>query len=127
MIKTIALVVVLLIAAVLIFAATRPDTFRVQRAASIKAPPEKIFPLINDFQSWGAWSPWEKRLWTRIVFKQGKVAERPLTTRRVGDQETAETASPTARRLNELKLLLDRGLITDKEYQEKRKAILQAL
>lgn len=59
MIKAIALVVVLLIAAVLIFAATRPDTFRVQRATSIKAPPEKIFPLINDFQSWRAWSPWE--------------------------------------------------------------------
>jgi hypothetical protein len=46
-------------AAVLIFAATRPNTFRVQRATSIKAPPEKIFPLINDFQSWRAWSPWE--------------------------------------------------------------------
>lgn len=50
----------LLVAALLIFAATRPDTFRVQRATSIKAPPEKIFPLINDFQRWGRWSPWEK-------------------------------------------------------------------
>jgi carbon monoxide dehydrogenase subunit G len=60
MLKTIAIVVVVLLAAVLVFAATKPDTFRVQRAASIKAPPEKIFPLINDFRSWGAWSPWEK-------------------------------------------------------------------
>jgi uncharacterized protein YndB with AHSA1/START domain len=61
MIKTILLVVILLVAAVLIFAATRPDMFRVQRSASIKAPPEKIFPLINEFDRWGAWSPYEKR------------------------------------------------------------------
>ena len=60
MLKTIAIVVVVLVGALLAFAATKPDTFRVQRAASIKAPPEKIFPLINDLHSWGAWSPWEK-------------------------------------------------------------------
>ena len=60
MIKIIAIVVVVLIAAVLGFAATRPDTFRVQRATSIKAPPEKIFALINDFHRWGSWSPYEK-------------------------------------------------------------------
>ena len=29
-------------------------------AATIKAAPEKIFPLINDFHRWSAWSPWEK-------------------------------------------------------------------
>ncbi|MGH2395446.1 MAG: SRPBCC family protein [bacterium] len=61
MFKTIAIVVVVLIAALLIYAATKPDTFRVQRSASIKAPPEKIFALINDFHSWGTWSPWEKK------------------------------------------------------------------
>ena len=61
MLKKIALVLVVLIAAVLIFAATKPDIFRVQRAAAIKAPPDKIFPLINDFRQWGAWSPWEKK------------------------------------------------------------------
>lgn len=60
MFKTISIVVVVLLAAVLLFAATRPDTFRVQRTTSIKAPPEKIFVLINDFQRWGAWSPYEK-------------------------------------------------------------------
>jgi uncharacterized protein YndB with AHSA1/START domain len=59
MIKTITLVVVLLIAALLIYAATRPDSFRIQRSTTIKAPPEKIFPLINDFEGWRTWSPWE--------------------------------------------------------------------
>jgi uncharacterized protein YndB with AHSA1/START domain len=47
-------------AAVLTYAATRPDTLHVQRATSIKAPPEKIFPLIADFHSWSAWSPYEQ-------------------------------------------------------------------
>ena len=60
MINIIAIIVVVLLAALLGFAATRPDIFRVQRATSIKAPPEKIFALINDFHSWGSWSPWEK-------------------------------------------------------------------
>jgi len=61
MIKMIAIVVALLITGVLIFAATKPDVFQVQRSASIKAPPEKVFALINDFKQWGAWSPWEKK------------------------------------------------------------------
>jgi uncharacterized protein YndB with AHSA1/START domain len=61
MLRTIIIVIVVLVAAVLIYAATRPDTFRVQRTTSIKAPPEKIFPLINDFHNFGAWSPYEKK------------------------------------------------------------------
>ena len=60
MIKIIAIMVVVLIAAVFIYAATKPDTFRVERAASIKAPPEKIFALINDLHSMQTWSAWEK-------------------------------------------------------------------
>jgi uncharacterized protein YndB with AHSA1/START domain len=54
------ILLIVLIAALLIFAATRPDTFRVQRRISIKAPPEKVFALINDFRNWVLWSPWEK-------------------------------------------------------------------
>jgi hypothetical protein len=61
MFKIIALVVVVLLVALLVFAATKPDTFRVQRSTSIKAAPEKIFALINDYRSWGAWSPYEKK------------------------------------------------------------------
>lgn len=60
MLKTILIVVVLVFAAILIFAATRPDTFRIQRSTSIQAPPEQIFPLINDLHSMQTWSAWEK-------------------------------------------------------------------
>jgi uncharacterized protein YndB with AHSA1/START domain len=61
MLKTIGIIIAVLIAGVLILAATRPDTFRVERSTGIKAPPEKIFALINDFDRWSAWSPWEKK------------------------------------------------------------------
>jgi hypothetical protein len=61
MFKNIAIVVVVLIVALLVFAATKPDTFRVQRSASIKAPPTKIFPLINDLRSFNTWNPYEKK------------------------------------------------------------------
>ena len=60
MFKIIAIIFVVLIAAVLIYAATKPDTFRIERSVSIKAPPERIAPLINDFHNMQTWSAWEK-------------------------------------------------------------------
>jgi hypothetical protein len=60
-IAIIAVVLAVAIAIVLILAATKPDTFSVQRATSIKAPPEKIFPWINDFHQWKSWSPYENK------------------------------------------------------------------
>ncbi len=57
----VAAVLALAIAAVLALAAAKPDTFRVERAASIQAPPEKIFPLIADFHRWQLWSPYETK------------------------------------------------------------------
>ncbi|MEI8152184.1 MAG: SRPBCC family protein [Hyphomicrobiales bacterium] len=54
-------VVVAGIAVVLVVAAMRPDQFRVQRSAAIKASPERIFPLIADFKAWAAWSPYENK------------------------------------------------------------------
>lgn len=60
MIKKLAIAVVVLILALLVFAATRPDSFRIERSAVIKAPAEKVFAQINDFHAWTAWSPWER-------------------------------------------------------------------
>ena len=60
-IAIIAVVIALAIVVVLILATTKPDTFRVQRVATIKAPAESIFSQINDFHRWGGWSPWENR------------------------------------------------------------------
>jgi len=60
-ITIVAVVLALAIAVVLILAARKPDIFRVQRATTVKAPPEKIFPLINDFHQWVTWSPYETK------------------------------------------------------------------
>jgi len=60
-IAIIAVVLAIAIAVVLILAATKPNTLRVQRATSIRAPADKIFPLINDFHQWRGWSPYENK------------------------------------------------------------------
>lgn len=60
-IAIIAVVLAVAIAVILILAAAKPDRFSVRRAAMVKAPPDKIFSLINDFHRWGSWSPWENR------------------------------------------------------------------
>ena len=57
----IAVVLAIIIAIVLISASNKPDTFRIQRAAVMNAPAEKIFPLIADFHQWLDWSPWDGR------------------------------------------------------------------
>jgi hypothetical protein len=60
-IAIVALVLAIAIAMILILAAIKPATFSVQRATTVKAPPERIFPLINDFHQWGSWSPYETK------------------------------------------------------------------
>jgi uncharacterized protein YndB with AHSA1/START domain len=54
-------VVAILIVVVLLIASTKPSTLHVERSAEITAPPEAIFPLINDFHQWTRWSPYEER------------------------------------------------------------------
>jgi hypothetical protein len=60
MIKKILIILAAIIAIVLVVAAFQPSEFRVTRAATIAAPAAVIFPEINDFHRWAAWSPWEK-------------------------------------------------------------------
>lgn len=60
MIQFILIGVVVLIAGVLIYAATKPNSFRVERSTLIQAPPEKVFALIDDLHQMQRWSAWEK-------------------------------------------------------------------
>jgi len=52
---------VVAIAIVLILAAIKPGRFSVHRDIVVRAPAEKIFPLIADFHRWGSWSPYENK------------------------------------------------------------------
>lgn len=49
-----------LLVGVLGYAATKPNVFSVKSSVEIKAPPEKVFALINDFHNWSQWSPYDK-------------------------------------------------------------------
>ena len=60
MLKIIVLVIVIVLVIILVYAATKPDELHVERAISIKAPPERIFALINDFRQWDGWTPYNK-------------------------------------------------------------------
>ena len=60
MLMTLIAIVVLVVLAVLGFAASRPNTFSVVRQAVIAAPPDKVLALLQDFREWAKWSPWEK-------------------------------------------------------------------
>ena len=53
-------VIAILIIGVLVVAATRPDAFSTQRSTSMRAPAERIFPLINDLRAHESWSPFDK-------------------------------------------------------------------
>ena len=60
MLKKIAIVVAVVIAGILGYAATQPDTFHIERSTVIQAPPEKIAAILDDFHQWPKWSPFEK-------------------------------------------------------------------
>ena len=54
-------VVLATIAVILVYAWTRPDSFRVERSTAMNAPAEKIFPYIDGLKRWTEWSPYEGR------------------------------------------------------------------
>ena len=54
------LIVDVAVVAVLGLALMKPDNYRIERSVTIKAPPAKIFPFINDLHKGESWSPFEK-------------------------------------------------------------------
>lgn len=81
MLTAIAIVIVVLIAAVLLFAATRPDTFRIEHSASIKAPPEgegirldQRFPQLRRLVAVGEEGPRDEAEARRHGDRQGRAA-----------------------------------------------------
>jgi hypothetical protein len=79
---TIVLIIIVgIIAAILIIAAMKPNSFRVERSIEINAKPEKIFPFINDYHKWTQWSPYEnldpnlKRTYSGAIEGKGSIYE----------------------------------------------------
>lgn len=53
-------VIALALIVILGLAASKPDSFRVERKTAISVPPSAVFPYVNDFHNFSKWSPWEK-------------------------------------------------------------------
>jgi hypothetical protein len=54
------IVIAVVVALLVVWIATRPADFSISRSTTISAPPQAVFPQVNDFHNWEAWSPWAK-------------------------------------------------------------------
>ncbi|QDQ27349.1 SRPBCC family protein [Chitinimonas arctica] len=61
MLSLILLALAIALLLLLIHAARRPDTFRIERSTRIQAAPERVFALINDLHGFNSWNPFEKK------------------------------------------------------------------
>lgn len=61
MLKTIFIAFAVALGALLAYAATRPDSFTIERSARVQAAPERVFALINDLKAFNGWNPYEKK------------------------------------------------------------------
>jgi uncharacterized protein YndB with AHSA1/START domain len=60
MIKKLLFGLVVVLAALIIVVAMRPDDFRVERSATIAASPATLFEQVNDQHKFQEWNPWAK-------------------------------------------------------------------
>jgi hypothetical protein len=54
------IVIAVVVALLVVVIATRPADFSITRSTTISASPQAVFPQVNDFHNWEAWSPWAK-------------------------------------------------------------------
>jgi hypothetical protein len=61
MAKKVLLALVVVLGALAVVVATRPESYHVERSTRIDAPPQLVFAVVNDFRTFPEWSPWAKR------------------------------------------------------------------
>ena len=57
MLKTLALVAAVALAGLLVYAGTRPDSFRVARSVTVQAPAARLHGMIDDLHRFNTWNP----------------------------------------------------------------------
>jgi hypothetical protein len=75
------------VSAFIAYVSLRPDTFRISRAAIMDAPPETIYPQINDFHNWEGWSPWAKLDPNQVTTYEGSPLGAGAVTTWSGDRK----------------------------------------
>jgi len=84
----------------LIYAATRPDNFRIERSVRIEAPPERVYGLIDDLHQFNRWNPFLRKdpaaQGTYSGTPSGKGARYAWQGEKVGvgQMEIVDTAAP---------------------------------
>ena len=60
MLKIILIAIPILLVIFIIIVAMQPSSYRVTRSLAIAAPPDALFPHMNDLKKWERWNPWGK-------------------------------------------------------------------
>ena len=60
MLKIILVAIPIIVVGFIIIVTMQPSAYRVTRSLVIGAPPEAVFPHMNDLKKWAAWNPWGK-------------------------------------------------------------------
>lgn len=60
MLKIILIAIPAIIVVSLIIVAMQPSSYRVMRSLAIAAPPDAVFPHMNDLKKWEMWNPWAR-------------------------------------------------------------------
>jgi hypothetical protein len=60
MLKIILIAIPTIIVVLLIIVVMQPSSYRVTRSISIAAPPDAVFPQMDDLKKWETWNPWGK-------------------------------------------------------------------
>ena len=100
MLKVILISVVAAVGLLLIYAATRPDNFRIERSVRIEAPPERVYGLIDDLHQFNRWNPFLRKdpaaQGTYSGTPSGKGARYAWQGEKVGvgQMEIVDTAAP---------------------------------
>ena len=90
MLVKILIAVVIVLAALAAYVATRPAEFRVTRSATIAAPAPVVFVQVNELGKWQAWSPWAKKDPQMKQTYEGPPAGTGAVTSWVGNKDVGE-------------------------------------
>ena len=95
MVFKILLILVIAFGALFAYAATRPDSFRIERSRRIAATPEKIFPLISDLRAFNTWNPFAKSDPAAVMEYQGPTSGKGAAYSWVGPKSGAGNMTVT--------------------------------
>ncbi len=90
MLKKILAVLVLIVAVFAVVVVMQPSAFTISRSATIAAAPAEVFPHINDFHNWEAWSPWAKLDPSSKVAFEGPAAGKGAVFKWAGNDQVGE-------------------------------------